>query len=83
MANIYDETFEAWRKEYHSPELQELKHDFFRDVAGYVRRLKEAQRNLDQRSLKAILLEEETKRIQQLVVQIIDRRLTKIWHASK
>jgi len=45
--------------------------------------LKEAQRNLDQRSLKAILLDEETKRIERLAVELIDRRVAKIWHASQ
>ena len=74
---------EAWRREFHSPELQELRPDFFREVATYVRRLREAQRNLDQRSLKAILLEEETKRIEQLSVELIDRRLSKIWRTSQ
>jgi len=52
-------------------------------VASYVRRLKETQRNLDQRSLKAILLDEETKRIERLVVELIDRRLSKIWLTSQ
>jgi DNA replication initiation complex subunit (GINS family) len=45
--------------------------------------LKETQRNLDQRSLKAILLDEETKRMERLVVELVDRRLTKIWRASQ
>ena len=45
--------------------------------------MKEAQRNLDQRSLKAILLDEETKRIERLVVELIDRRLSKIWRTSQ
>jgi len=82
MVNIYDETIEAWRREFQFSELQELRPDFFRDVAGYVRRLKESQRNLDQRSLKAILLDEETRRIERLTTEIIDRRLSKIWQQS-
>ncbi len=45
--------------------------------------MKEAQRNLDQRSLKAILLDEETRRLERLVVELIDRRLSKIWRASQ
>jgi DNA replication initiation complex subunit (GINS family) len=45
--------------------------------------LKEAQRNLDQRSLKAILLDEEISRIERLVIELIDRRLSKIWHTSQ
>src|SRR5437899_2458271 len=71
------------RREFHSPELQELRPELFRDVAAYVRRLTEAQRHLDQRSLKDILLDEETKRIERLVVELIDRRLSKIWRTSQ
>lgn len=45
--------------------------------------MKEAQRNIDQRSLKAILLDEETKRLERLIVELIDRRLSKIWSTSQ
>ncbi|HWY28349.1 MAG TPA: hypothetical protein VNW25_03720 [Candidatus Sulfotelmatobacter sp.] len=45
--------------------------------------MKEAQRNIDQRSLKAILLGEETRRLERLVVELIDRRLSKIWSTSQ
>ena len=83
MTTLYDESIEAWRREFHNPELQELRPDFFKDVAAYVRRLKESRRNLDQRSLKAILLEEEMTRLDQLIVQIVDRRMSKIWDASR
>jgi DNA replication factor GINS len=47
-------------------------------VAGHVRRLKEAQRNLDQKSLKAAILEEESRRLQHLVRQLVEKRLEKI-----
>ena len=83
MATIYDETIDAWRREFHNSELQELRPDFFRDVAASFRRLKEARRNLDQRSLKAILLEEEMTRMEKLVIQLVDRRMSKIWNASR
>ncbi len=83
MPAIYDETTEAWRREFHNKELQELRADIFRDIAIHIRRLKEAQRNLDQRSLKAVLLAEEIERIHQLTMELIDRRLSKIWVASQ
>ena len=79
---IYDEAFEAWRREFHNPDLQPTRPGFYKDVASYVRRLKEAQRNLDQKSLKAQVLEEELRRLQQLVHQTVDRRLEKIREAT-
>ncbi len=78
MPTIYDETFEAWKKEFNSPELQNLRPDFYKDVAGNIRRLKEAQRNLDQKSLKASILEDELARLQQLVQQLLDKRVEKM-----
>lgn len=78
MPTVYDETFEAWRKEFNSPELQNLRPDFYKDVAGHIRRLKEAQRNLDQKSLKASILEDELGRLQQLVQQLLQKRVEKM-----
>src|SRR5215467_6349567 len=75
---IYDETFDAWRKEYSSPDIQNLRPDFYKDIASHIRRLKEAQRNLDQKSLKATILEDELARIQQLVQQLLDKRVEKM-----
>lgn len=79
---MYDEAFEAWKREFHSPDLQSLRPGFFKDVASYVRRLKEAQRNLDPKSLKAQVLEEELRRLQRLVHQLVDRRMEKVRDAA-
>ncbi len=79
---VYDEVFEAWKHEYHSIELQPLRPGFYKEVASYVRRLKEARRNLDQKSLKAIVLEDESRRLQQLVHQLVDKRLEKFRNSA-
>ncbi len=83
MPTVYDETFEAWRRELRWKELQPLDPDFFKRIASHVRQLKEAQRNLDAKSLKAGILEEEIKRLQQLIRQLVSRRLEKINQASR
>ncbi len=75
---IYDETFEAWRKEFGSSDLQSLRIDYYKDVASHIRRLKEAQRNLDQKSLKASMLEDELERLQLLVQQLLEKRVEKM-----
>jgi len=61
-------------------ELQPLRQGFFKDSASYVKRLKEGQRNLDPKSLKAVVMDEETKRLEQLLTQLVDRRLEKLWN---
>ena len=80
---IYDETVKAWNQERTSNELQSLKPGFFKEVGGYVRRLKEAHRNLDQKSLKAIIIHDELARLQGLVSQLLDLRLEKMWSAAR
>ncbi len=78
MTTIYDETFEAWRRELHSSEIQNLRPDYYKDLAAHIRRLREAQRNLDQKSLKANVLEDELNRLQQLVQQLMAKRVEKM-----
>ena len=80
---IYDEVFDSWKREFHSIELQPLRPGLFKDVASYVRRLKDAQRNLDQKSLKGVILEDELRRLHELVHQLVDRRLEKIMKATE
>ncbi len=82
MTTVYDETIEAWRREFHSSDLQNLRPDYYKDVAAHIRRLKEAQRNLDQKSLKASILEDELERLQELVQQLLEKRLEKIAEAA-
>lgn len=84
MTNTYDEIMQAWKRELQNRELQQLRQGFFKDSASYVKRLKDAQRNLDPKSFKAIVMDEETKRLEQLLTQIVDRRLEKLWtHANQ
>src|SRR5205823_5592846 len=75
----YDELQEAWKRELHSLELQLLRSGLFKDLSSYIKRLIEAQKNLDAKSLKAIVLEEEMLRLEQLLTQFLDRRLDKLW----
>ena len=84
MTTTYDEIQQAWKRELQNPELQPLRQGFFKDLASYVKRLKEAQTNLDPKSLKAIVMDEEQKRLELLLTQLVDRRLEKLWtHANQ
>jgi DNA replication factor GINS len=84
LPTTYDEIQQAWKRELQNPELQPLRQGFFKDLASYIKRLKEAQKNLDPKSLKAIVMDEETKRLEQLLNQLVDRRLEKLWsHANQ
>src|SRR5947208_15528807 len=79
MTATYDELQDAWKREFHNPELQPLRPGLFKDLSSYIKRLIEAQKNIDAKSLKAIVLEEEMLRLEQLLTQFLDRRLDKLW----
>ena len=83
MPTIYDEAFEAWRRELRWKELQSLDPDFFKRIAAHMRQLREAQRNLDAKSLKSGVLEEEARRLQPLLRHLVSTRLEKIIRASR
>jgi len=80
---VYDDAVKAWNQERASKDLQSLKPGFFKEIASYVRRLKEAHRNLDQKTLKAIVIQDELSRLEKLVSQLVDVRLEKMWRASQ
>jgi len=79
LTTAYDEIQQAWKRELQNLALQQLRQGFFKDSASYIKRLKEAQRNLDPKSLKAVVMDEETRRLEQLLTQLVDRRLEKLW----
>jgi len=80
---FYEEVVKAWGQEQSTSELQPLKAGFFKEAAGYVKRLREASRNLDQKSLKATVIRDELERFEKLVGQLIDIRLEKAWNTAR
>jgi DNA replication initiation complex subunit (GINS family) len=78
MTTTYDDLEQAWKRELHNSELQPLRQGFFKDLSAYARRLREAQRNVDAKSLKASIIEEEMLRLENLLAQLLDRRLDKL-----
>lgn len=79
----YEELQLAWKRELQSSDLQPLRQGFFKDLSSYVKRLREAQQNLDTKSLRAALIEDELLRIEQLLTQLLNRRADKLWSQEK
>lgn len=80
---VYDDTVKLWNQERSSNELQPVKPGYFKDLAGYIRRLKEAHRNLDQKSLKAVVIQDELSRLEELISQLVSLRMEKVWKAAR
>lgn len=74
---MYNELYEAWRKEKESRELQSLPRDFYSKVAVYVKSLKEESRMLDRKTLKARLMLREFENVKKLVKELAKLRYEK------
>jgi len=72
----------AWKREKLLPELQPLNEDFYSQVSGYIKKLKESQRMIDDKTLKARLLRNEIENAKKLASELLDLRFKKIIAAA-
>lgn len=75
---MYDELYEAWRKEKENAEVQPLPKDFFARLAQYVKRLRGEGRMLDEKTTRAKLLLHESKNVKKLGGELIRLRYEKV-----
>jgi len=75
--DLYDELYDAWREERENAEVQRLPGDFFVRLAGYVKRIREEGRMLDEKTVRARLMQSEFKNVKKLVRDLIRLRYDK------
>lgn len=75
---MYNELYEAWRKEKENEEIQPLPRDFYAKLANYISRLKEESRMLDEKALRGRLLQQEREKVMKLTGELIRTRYDKI-----
>ncbi len=75
---MYAELYAAWQRELESPELAVLPSDFYVRVADYLRRIKEENRMLDKKTVKAALLDREAKNAKRLARELVKMRYKKL-----
>jgi DNA replication factor GINS len=75
---MYNELYDAWKRELQNRELEKLSSDFYSRVADYVRRLREETRMLDKRTVKASLLKKEVQNAKHMVRELVRSRCRKI-----
>jgi DNA replication initiation complex subunit (GINS family) len=81
---MYNELYEVWKQELENPRLVEVNRDFYSRLADYLRKLKEESRMLDKRTVKARLLDEETRNVKRMVLELVRTRYRKlVWQAAK
>ncbi len=75
---MYDDLYNAWRRELENVELERLPPDFYMKIADYLKRLKEESRMLDKRTMKASLLEGEMRNVRRMLRELIQLRYIKL-----
>ena len=79
---MYNTVYEAWRKERESSDLQPMTKDFYAVLAGYVKRIREETRMLDEKTAKARLIKRELHNVRRLIRALVQLRLEKIFKAT-
>lgn len=67
---MYNELYEAWKREKENVELQTLPKSFYIKLAEYVRKIRAESRMLDEKTTKARLLTQESKNVQKMVKEL-------------
>ena len=75
---MYDELYVAWRFENENTELGSLPPDFYVRIADYLRRIKEENRMLDKKTVKASLLGNEVRHVKRMLRELIWLRYKKL-----
>jgi DNA replication factor GINS len=76
---MYDQLFEAWKKEKENAEIQPLSKGFYADLAGYMRKLREERRMLDERTVRGRLLQQEEENVKRMAVELVQTRYDKMF----
>jgi DNA replication initiation complex subunit (GINS family) len=74
----YFTLYEAWKREKWNVELQLLGKNFYAELSKYLKELKEQARLFDGNSIKARLLRNEKRKVEKLVVDLLQTRRRKI-----
>jgi len=68
---MYNELYEAWKREKDNAEIQPLPKDFYSKLAEYMRKIREEGRMLDEKTTKSRLLTHESKNVQKMVRELL------------
>jgi len=74
---MYNELYEAWKKEKENMEIQVLPKDFYTRIAEYMEKIRKESRMLDEKTTKARLMEREFKNARKMVKELVQLRYKK------
>jgi|WetSurSiteA1Bulk_404760.scaffolds.fasta_scaffold99386_1 DNA replication initiation complex subunit (GINS family) len=79
---MYEELDAAWLREIKEADLCQLASDFYERLADYLKRVKEENRMLDKKMVKAILLEHELENARRMAGELTWTRYRKILNVA-
>jgi len=68
---LYNELYEAWRREKENVDLQLLPKDFYVKLGEYVRRIREESRLLDEKTTRGRILMHEAENVRKMVEELV------------
>ena len=74
---MYDELYEAWKKEKENVEIQRLPKNFYAKIIDYMKKIREESRMLDEKTTKAKLLRHEFENVKKMVRELVRLRYNK------
>lgn len=74
---MYNELYAAWQRETQELSLGALPPDFYIRIADYLKKIKEENKLLDRKTVKAILLEHEMKHVRRMLKELVRLRYKK------
>lgn len=80
---MYKKLYEAWEREKESLDIHVLPNDFYTKLAEYIKKMREESRMLDKKTLRARLMERESKNAKKLVKRLLRLRYKKFLDKAK
>ena len=74
----YRELYEAWKKEKENKKLQRLDKNFYTELCQYIRMKREELQMVDEKTLRGLLISEESNNIERLLTSLVECRCRKI-----
>jgi len=75
---MYNELFEAWRREKENAGIQPLPRGFYARVAEYIKKVREERRMLDEKTVKGRLLRNERENARSMAEELVRTRYEKM-----
>ncbi len=78
MTDMHQELYDAWKREKSSRDLQAFPKNFYEKAADHLRKLREGQRMMDNKTMKSRLLRQELENSRRLLSEIVASRFRKM-----